>query len=177
MNRRSFLRTATLSTAAVTTLCGQINSTPVNPIAIPTHPPFDADIADPSAKAQGANHSVDLFARMEERHPADPGELSGAVLRIMGAGEWIAVCATIGDVMQSDGCRAGHLMGWLDAATTARMASIDPTTIDEEVSFLLSNPIDQADCYGVWLTLVAGENPELRLDLSNHCFGVLRGIC
>jgi hypothetical protein len=156
MNRRTFLRTATLSTAAVALQAGGFGSTSVNP---------------PTAAQDG--NEVEMIARLEESDPADLGDYSGAVLRIIVDGGQVTVAAGFGDVLQRGGHRTTHFFGWTDGA---RLALIDPRTITEESSVCLVNPQDYGAHYGcTWLTSVAGETSELRLCISAHCLGVLRG--
>lgn len=172
MNRRAFFRTATLSTAAV--LQGSARrSRPAEPAAVFTDP-YTIDLADPGAAAQMSNRDMEIFVRLEESEPADPGELSGARLHICEYGQWTVLGVTIGDTLQPQGYRTGHQLGWVRAEALAEIAPTTPRTAVEDFSVPVTDSQDETR-YRAWLMFSAGENPELRLNLYGHCLGVLRG--
>jgi len=161
MNRRSFFETtAALLPAAL--LCKS---------AIAASP-REVDITDAGAAAHLANRGVELIFRMEEPDLDDRGELSGSVLRIVNEGGDVLIHAGIGDVLQRAGYRTTHFLGWTDAHG---LASIDPATTADGAFVRLVNTEEETYYGCASLTLMAGQSPELRLCISTHCFGVLRG--
>jgi hypothetical protein len=186
MNRRTFFRTATLSTVAALHRTAQ-SSTPMNP-------PFEVDIADPGAATHIGDPRVDLFARLEAPAPEEPGELSGAALYISEIGEEVLLSAGFRDILQrGDRPTTRHLLGCIEPADVAPVASIDPKAAAGKcVCVPLRDGPGLLDHGRVWLIFTAGENPELRLCLASgrelmsaningseagagHCLGVLRG--
>jgi hypothetical protein len=195
MNRRRFLQTASVSTAAALHSSAQ-SSAPLSPPAAPADTPFGIDIADLSAAAHVANNVMDLFVRLEE--PDEPGDLSGAALCIADAGEDVALVAAFRDIPQRGGRPATqHFLGAIPAADLAPIASTDPKTASE--GFCVAFREGEKGS-GLCLMFLAGEDPELGLYIMSgreamaatlcvergerpmvlgrclgHCLGVLRG--
>jgi hypothetical protein len=171
MNRRSFFQAA-----AAMSIVAPLHGSPASPaIASRPHPALaEVDIADHDAMTQGAGRNTQIFARLQEMNPADQGELSGAVLRILDGGNDIGLNAELGDTIQRGGYRTHHLLGWLDADDTIRIASRNPDTEEEDFSVCFHDSQDQAYSR-TWLSFCAGKAPELRLEIAGHCLGVLRG--
>jgi len=163
-NRRSLSTTPVLSTAAAG----------ISPRGEGDRP-FSADIADPCYARRLADSNTDLFVRMEELDPADPGELSGAELRVHESGQDTQVTAGIGDTLQPYGYRSSHFLGWLPSAETCALASADLTAADREPIFVAFRERPDTADNRIWLKLSTGENPAAALDIAGHCLGVLRG--
>jgi hypothetical protein len=157
MNRRSFIEAAAVSTMAVL-------QTGARPRV--TRKPVEVDIIDPVATEYLRDESVDVFARLEEADPADPGQLSGCSLRIMNCGS-VQLRVDI-DANQRDGSRHSHCLGEVDDRDLSSIADAD--LANEADSF--SIPAFPA---GVFLVLAAGAEPEMSVCIRAHCLGVLRG--
>ena len=87
MNRKSSLRTAAASSAAVLETSASANSQNMNApehtkSLVASQKPVEVCLADPGAAVYWEDPRVEVFVRLEEMFPGDPGELSGAVLRI-----------------------------------------------------------------------------------------------
>jgi hypothetical protein len=140
--------------------------------------PVEVDLDDPSAAEFFRNPPTDLYVRLEELDPGDPGQLSGAVLRIMSGGKYVIFNAEIGEALQRDGSRITHCLGTLHYEELASLAAADPSDCsDSEVVPLreLYSWADRGAFSGADLILFAGEDPELQLRFGAHCLGVLRG--
>lgn len=141
---------------------------------------FAIDVAAPDAERYFSSRRVGVYARLEERWPADPGELSGAKLRI--AEDFSSVVAEIGGTLQpyvNDGFRCGHLLGFVednDFRALAEMDLLDGPIIPRTIC-LTQAKAHQEPWSGQRLEILTGDDgaPELRLYISQHCLGVLRG--
>jgi hypothetical protein len=139
--------------------------------------PVEVDLGSPEAARHISYAGTDLFVRLEELFPGDPGELSGAELRIHESGEYTIVSA-LGCAIQRDGFVGCHSYGFLDGPDLAFVGASDPA--DSSAAFCLRlrelYPEIRPDAYsGANLTLFSGERPELRVSFGSHCVGVLRG--
>jgi len=186
MNRRSFFRTAALPTAAALYASerliaeGQKNPStlPVRGAEAAEHPAMPVNMAADGFAAGIANPRADFFMPLEELYPCDPGELSGAKLFICETGRYTFVSAGIGDTLQPFGYgnfRSSHWLGSLDTHDTGCLAATDLASGDGFAAILDGQTYPVPEPSFVTLKLSAGENPELRLRISGHCLGVLRG--
>lgn len=172
MNRRTFFQAAALSTAAVLQSKGRIAFAQMPGKATVV----EADLAEPGAAQYGGSHNIELFVRLEEQFPGDPGQLSGAVLRIIDAGESIYLHASIGNTLQPYGGSTPHWLGSMDTRDVKRLASFDPNGDDcESEAAPFTDPRIQGQPWALWAVLYPGDAPELRLESGGHSFGVLRG--
>jgi hypothetical protein len=166
MNRRNFIQaTAALLPAAV--LHGRAKANP----SLSTRPPASAGgaPADPGVETYIRNSETHLLFRMEEPDPADLGEFSGAVLRIIDDGESVFLHAGIGR----------HFLGVprsaADLPALIGIMSADP-------AYRGRSAVSIGD--DVWLVFsTGGSGPDygdagdkvLWLDVGRHCIGALRG--
>ena len=171
MNRRSFLQAAALSAVAVTKGRAQERL----PRITDSEVPVEIDLADPSAGEYLQGSATDVFVRLEEQFPADPGELSGAKLTILGAGDQVSLHVSIGDVLQPTGYRTSHWLAYLNADGVRRLAGLDPVNGERESAFFLQDPDREAALGAACLVLHPGASPNLFLCISTYCLGVLRG--
>lgn len=173
LNRRTFFQTAALLPAAVLQSNGR--AIPLQPAPMPV--PVEVDLAEPGAEAYIGHSATDLFVRLEELDPGDPGELSGAVLRIGDSEEDLSISATIGDVLQRDGSRTSHLLGFMEAEGMLRLASLDPIGGERDFAVFFTGNLchPEGAYFAVGLVLYPGDSPELHLNAGRHCLGVLRG--
>jgi hypothetical protein len=113
------------------------------------------------------NPEIQLFASMDEPYPCDPGNPSGALLTIMGAGEFTTVIAGIG----------AHCIGWLDQIDEPGLLNASLEALHAGVAVRLPEVYgDGSNLFsGATLKLRSGEDRELRLEFGTHCFGVLSG--
>jgi hypothetical protein len=165
MNRRRFFQTA----AAASAFGLQTNASPRE---IGTRPnggrkPFETEIADPKAPWYFRDACVDVFARLEELDPGDPGQLSGCSLRILDFDRLTAET----DAIQRDGTRFSHCIGFVDAEEFAPMCLAD-RTVSLEIAL---RELGSRAYSGVWLTLTPGDEPTLTAHTPHHTFGILRG--
>ena len=170
MNRRSFIQAAALLPAVASQTRGTHFSLP----PVLSHP-VEVELSEPDAARHIGNPGTELYVRLEELFPGDPGQLSGISLRIMESGKFTVVSAE-GASPQRDGSQLSHCYGWRYGAELPHVT--DPT--DDEAGFCvrlreLYPKISPESYSGVSLILFAGENPELRISFCNHCLGVLRG--
>jgi hypothetical protein len=175
MNRRNFIQAAALSTVTALQIRGREMSLPAVHAA-----PLEVDLADPDAARHIGNSMTELYVRLEELHPADPGQLSGTFLRVMQSGAEFTFLNAQCAALQPDGSQGFHIYGWLDGAELAYIGSVDST--DETGSFVVrlrehyAYRPDRPDCYsGASLILFAGDDPELQVSFGGHSLGVLRG--
>ena len=139
--------------------------------------PFQVDLADPDAARHIGDSVMNLFVRLEERFPADPGELSGVSLRILESGKCTVLDAE-NAAPQRDGLQGTHVLGYLTGAELAYVGAANPKNDNDTFLIRLreSHPRISFDSYsGVILALNAGKNPELSVYFDSHCLGVLRG--
>lgn len=155
MNRRSFLQAATAS-STLAAVSGKYS--------IAASSPLDVDLANPAASKYLHTSAVSGFARMEELDPADPGEMSGAELRVGDAGAAVSLSARIGT----------HALGYVHGEQLARFVSRARKPKDETFGTLLT--LDQTRS-GAVLQYLPRPEPQIRLEMgfAHHCLGVLRG--
>ncbi|MDR3701999.1 MAG: hypothetical protein P4L56_20290 [Candidatus Sulfopaludibacter sp.] len=174
MNRRSFFQAAALSTVAAVQSKGRV-SLPQLPAR-----PLQVDLADPDSRPYLRDRMIDVYVRLEELDPCDPGELSGARLIISDRGAELIVSAGIGDTLQPTtvapkGFRTSHLLGSTKRGGVAPMLDFEPTSGDS--FFITLQDAGRADYSAVRLVLFWDEDePQLRLYLANHCLGVLSAV-
>jgi hypothetical protein len=182
MNRRSFFRAAAaVSTVAVLETSAGANAQLMNaPEQAESSPaiqkPVEVNLADSGTAVWRHDPAIDLFVRLEELYPGDPGQLSGAVLRIMADGRCAYLQAEIGDVQQPYGGRTTHCLGYVGAGEMAQLAD------DAESGAAFIRPLRELYPYaapnafsGAKLIFFGGEKPEIQLCFGAHCLGVLRG--
>ena len=173
LKRQKVSQAATLSTGA-----GLQKATRISSLE-PDGGAFLIDIAAADAEEYFDNGHVGVYARLEERWPADPGELSGARL-ILGE-DFDCLSVEIGDALQPDGSRSGHLLGFIerDGLHALATANLFCGPIRSFSVFLTHADRDKEAPSDLRLELfavgVAGCLPELRLIMAQHCFGVLGG--
>jgi hypothetical protein len=133
--------------------------------------PFEVDLTDPAMVQYFEDPEVDLCVTLEERFPADLGQLSGIVLRIMRSGK-DTVLNVESPAPQQLGSSLTHLFGYIQGAKLAAASAADLS--DPADSFLLCIQERENVFSGLSLTLLAGDSPELRVCLGAHCLGVLK---
>jgi hypothetical protein len=131
------------------------------------------DLAEPGAMKYIDRRETEIFQRLEETDPGDPGVLSCAVLRIAEGGEDMVLSAEIGDTLQKDGNRIPQLLGFLQGPSVDAMASTD-LNVEGVLSFAMP-AIQNPRLQGAELLLFCGQGPALYLRLGNFCLGVLPG--
>jgi hypothetical protein len=184
MKSRSSSSAAAASTAAVPqTSAGanaQIMNAPEHTGSSPaTEKVVEVDLADSKAENYWRDSTVDLFIRLEELCPGDPGELSGALIRVMNGGKFASLNVSIGDTLQPYGDRTAHWLGYLDAdelmqfttqVLTGRIAKARLREFYQE-----TNPYAFS---GVELIFLGSDGliaPQICVQLGTHCLGILRG--
>jgi hypothetical protein len=133
--------------------------------------PFEVDLTDPAMGRYFEDPKVDLCVKLEERFPADLGQLSGIVLRIMFSGK-NTVLNVESPAPQPLGSSLTHLFGYIQGAKLADASAANPG--DPADSFLICLQERKNVFSGLSLTLLGGDIPELRVALGNHCLGILR---
>lgn len=137
----------------------------------------EIDVADPSFSdaAIWMDRDVDIRLVLEELHPADPGELSGAVLRILGSGDYASICAAFG--YHSVGYIEGReLMEFLEAAidgARAHRAAGCPQASERDIVAAPLIDVSLRQYSGVSLVSI-GESLAVWFG-ELHCCGVARG--
>jgi len=158
MNRRKFLVMAAVGGASAASVLGGARQ-------------VEFDLTGGSPESCRENGEMEAFVRLEELYPSDPGQLSGAHLRISQACEEAHMGAWFGT----------HCVGYLDGAPLVDFISAATAGDGREVRALLSElypEIDPPRLSGASLLFLAGEDPELRLCCGfgqSHCFGRVRG--
>ncbi|HEY1218138.1 MAG TPA: hypothetical protein VGF03_04315 [Bryobacteraceae bacterium] len=173
LKRQKVSQAATLSTGA-----GLQEATRTSSLE-PDGGAFLIDVAAADAEEYFDKGHVGVYARLEERWPADPGELSAAKL-LLGE-DFNCLSVEIGDTLQPDGKRSGHLLGFIerDGLHALATANLFRSPIRSFSVFL--TPADKGKETSSDLRLelftagVVDCLPELRLHMAEHCFGVLRG--
>jgi hypothetical protein len=181
MNRKSSLRAAAASTAAVLETSASANSQIMNaPVQMGSSPaikkPVEVDLASPSAAAYWSDPTVELFARLEELDPGDPGQLSGVDLRITQSGPYTWLSAQIGAGTQPDGAPTIHCFGIVEADEVARFAEEASTGAGFVMSLReLYGHLHPGALSGATLIFFGGDEPKVQLCFGAHCLGVLQG--
>lgn len=165
LDRRSFLQTAALSTAAVLHGTARASGTENQ------RAPREVDLAEPGATKYVDSSATELFVRLEELYQADPGELSGAVLHICNSGKDVSLGATFGKTPQPYRERTAHFLGYMEAASVRTLASLDLAKLDRNFAVGLQDRYQPLS--NVYALLCPGKT--LRIEAGGHCFGVLRG--
>ena len=140
-------------------------------------PPVEVDLANPAAERYLGNSGTDLFARLEELYPDDPGQLSGTELRIIDSGECLKLSAALAFSLR-DGRNGYHCFGSLDAADLAETLWARQTESGHSYSIALRDQrpeVGNSYFSGATLDLVDGLDCEIRVCFGSHCLGVLRG--
>ena len=174
MNRRSFF---TAVAAAASANSPAMNMPEHTESSSTTRKPVEVDLADPDSAAYRRDESVDLFVRLEELYPGDPGQLSGAVLRIMGSDRDARLVAEIGDVLQPYGGTAPHCLGYLDVPDLRQLA-VEGANERGFVDLWELYPEMRSGTFwlsGATLNFSGGNVPDIQLCFGEHCLGVLRG--
>jgi hypothetical protein len=181
LNRRLFLRTAAASTAAVLGTSTSANAQTVNaPVQAGSSPaikkPVEVDLADSRAAAYRGDGDTDLFVRLEELYPGDPGQLSGAVLRVAQAGRYTFLQAHTAPAPQPYGGHTTHCLGYMRAEDIQRFL-VETGTRAKTMANLreLENDDAPLGLSGARFFFFGGDEPEMRLCFGAHCLGVLRG--
>jgi hypothetical protein len=164
MNRRLFI-----CTAAKPAIAAFKNATAAGPVD-----PIECDLGEPGAAAYVAKPNVDLCAYMEEPH--DPGQSSGTCLRIMNSGKFMMVNAESGNCERC-GSSVTHCFGYV---TEGDIFKIQAATGMGMGFAVLLRELHEGGYYderpsGAKLVLDVEAEPELRLYLGSHLFGLLRG--
>ena len=133
--------------------------------------PFEVDLLDPAMSRYFGDPEVDLCVTLEERFPADLGQLSGIVIRIMYSGK-NTVLNVESPAAQQLGSSLTHLFGYIQGAKLADASAANPG--DPADSFLICLQERKDVFSGLSLTLLGGDIPELRVALGDHCLGILR---
>jgi hypothetical protein len=173
MNRRTFFQTAAVSTVAVLQSRGQMSSQRQQEMG---GVPLEVDLSEPGAARYVEHGTTDLYVRLEELDPGDPGELSGAVLRISASGADVAVSAGFGEVLQRNGGRTSHFLGFSQAPDLDSLVAAVLDTPENDVrEFCLLDGRQANGLSGARLVLFTGKDPELQLCIASHSLGVLSG--
>jgi len=142
--------------------------------------PIEIDVADVrfSNRKFWLAHA-DLFAQLEELHPGDPGEVSGAELRVSEKGEYAWLTANIG----KGDVPASHCMGYLEGARLgtflagclALVTGIGTHPARTEETELLNELYPEAYPSRPSGAMLVCDGRTLKLCFGSHCFGVLYG--
>jgi len=170
MNRRFFLGTTAVSMAALRSeplLADHpaFTNTPASAVAPLRDKPIEIDVVDRATVEYRRDASVEAYAQLEERFPADPAELSGASLHIGDSGRYTTLWVGFGY----------HCLGLVFAEELARLTARGLGDAEREFVTPLFESRPQIQPYrvnGSYLTLSGG---ELSLGFGGHCCGVLRG--
>lgn len=140
---------------------------------------FSIDVADPryfDSKFWLAART-DLLGNLMERDPGDPGELSGAVLRLGDTGEYAILTVDIG---------GSHCLGWLagwplrDFLRRALARVLGDGDADTELEVALGELYPEAHPWrpsgGVLRCSGVGPDTELGCYFGAHCFGIACGF-
>jgi hypothetical protein len=173
MKRHVSPPTAAAPTAAVPKKCACASSqtalAPGQAGSSPAPEGFEIDLSDPSEYNHRKNRSIDLFVRLEELHPADPGQLGGAVLYLGAGGPHTFIHATLA-------CESRHILGYFNAASIRRLVEEAKTGASIAIGLREYYAESRQDRFsGATLAISGGESPEAQLCFGAHCFGVLRG--
>jgi hypothetical protein len=103
-------------------------------------------------------------------YPADPGQLSGAVLYLLQAGPHTCIHASLAS-------ESRHILGYFNAASIRRLVDEAETGASIAMGLREYYPVDSSQdrFSGATLALSGGDSPEARLCFGAHCLGVLRG--
>ena len=184
LDRRGFFQAAAASTAAVLQDRASASPRVANTAeprdeAVPDHfeaqiKAFEVDLSDPRARDYWRNPNMCLFARLEEQHPGDPGQLSGVVLNITDTGKYTQLAASI-DGKQLHSGRTAHVLGYLESDGLQQI--IESVEGREPFTVQLREFYDDSNALHSGATLISfGRfHPEIRLCFGCHCFGVLKG--
>jgi hypothetical protein len=130
---------------------------------------LDSRYADP---AVWLNAAVDIYVRLEELHPGDPGEASGAELRFSENGEY----STLGAYMGS------HCLGLLDGSDLVEFLGRSLNRVDSQAGADGGIVAELCELYpqleprrpsGAHVFCGGG---GLSLWFGQHCFGVIADV-
>ena len=178
MNRRSFFQAAAAASAlAVRGVGSQPMNAPKPTKSLPLRSkPADIDLSDAMSAAWRGDPDVAHFVMLEEMHPADPGELSGAALWVGEKGREVIFNAELVKGRGPAGLM-GHCLGYLPAwlaSACAAQARENRENLQVGLYELYSDATG-GRYSGASLRSECGENPELQLWFGEHCLGVTRG--
>jgi hypothetical protein len=179
LKRRAVLAAAASSVAALATniraSSGVTAPGPQGGSPMPSRP-YEFDIAEPVSAAHWADQGADMFARLEEMYPADPGELSGCALFVFGGGQHTCFNVDISHTPQRDGFPRLHNLGYLDVEELRQLTEQAREGEHFVAALREMYPHARPAAYsGATLNFFSGANPEMRLYMGSHCLGVLRG--
>jgi hypothetical protein len=138
--------------------------------------PIEVDLADPKAQEYRADGDVDVFVRLEELYPGDPGQLSGAVLRVSQAARYTFLQAHTTPAPQPYGGHTTHCLGYLEAEEIQRFVGEAGAQVKTMKNLReLENDDAPLGLSGARLVFFGGDEPEMQLCFGAHCLGVLRG--
>jgi len=178
-SRPSHLAVAVLTAAVLQTSAGanaQLMNAPEHSGSFPAiKKPVEVNLADPGTAVYWEDSRVDAFVRLEELYPADPGQLSGAILRIGLSDPSADLSAEIGNILQPDGSRGIHSLGYLSPEDLKDFVR----GVHRGGPFMMSMrelcPHLRPDAFsGAELIFCGWHQPQIRLCFGTHCLGVLR---
>lgn len=135
--------------------------------------PVEVDLADPATMEEGhwRCSDTDVFLRLEEMYPGDPGQLSGACLKICDSGAYATFRAEIGT----------HCLGYLDDESLAEfIAALSVPRPEFQIGLSELYPqVQPLRPSGATLLCTDDQgfyaDPKVGLYFGNHCLGVVRG--
>ena len=173
MKHRSSFQAAAVSAATVIGKSASTSSLPMN-ASRERWKPIEIDLADPKALRHWRDGNVELSAQLEALYPGDPGEKSGASLRIAGSGECGILNAQIGDQVQNTHC-VGFLFPEEAAHLAERACRGENCTVPlHEMCSAEPDLFKRKDLFsGATLAFFGGEDAALHLCFGTHCLGIL----
>lgn len=139
--------------------------------------PLEIDLAAPGASDYFRCRDIDAYVRLLEADPADPGEQSGLALHIMEAGDNLCVSASM-EGRQPNGTITSHCLGILRFEDVTPLVDAEPRSVTTPIRIGLREfYFDEyaEGLSGATLELIGGRNPEMRVVIGSHIFGVLCG--
>lgn len=173
MKKTSSFQAAAALTAVATEDNAGASSLPMN-ASRERWKPIEIDLADPKALRHWRDGAVELSAQLTELYPGDPGQLSGASLRIVDSGEYGMLNAQIGDQVQTAHC-VGYLFPKEVAHLAERACRGENCTVPlHEMCSAEPDQCNRTDLFsGATLAFFGGEDASLRLCFGGHCLGIL----
>lgn len=141
-------------------------------------PELEIDVADPRYADPAfwldrtPDISPEIYVRLQELHPGDPGELSGAELRFLDYAHYSVICAYMGT----------HCVGYLDSADLIQFLRLGLDQLSNAgtgagglVVAELSELYPQIEPRRPSGAQILCHGPALGVWFGNHCLGVIGG--
>jgi hypothetical protein len=108
---------------------------------------------------------TDAYIRLEELYPGDPGEASGAQLRILDAGRYLTLAVLAGD----------HWVGHLPVGKLAALVAVLREQPKKDVEMFLFESDPEQSGYPFSGAKLVYTDHTLGLYFGHHCLGIVRG--